>query len=384
MKKALVLLIFIVFIAWLNRVYFGVALTKEESTKNYHEKKDKSIKKLPIHNADVTIDKKEIKILEAKEVKIATLTQLLSENRFYDAMAFYLENTKKNYLKEIENYLVNLAKTNPSLGLEYMHAFLDAVPESIVLKFIISTYVAEESYAKAIEFIIQAKENYVSQGEDTRLKTQLKDVAISYIDSLMKVHDYVTLIAFLEDMITYDGDNSFYSYRLAQIYMKLDKIDEASLLLDTLQYDEVYAQNVKSMLKVIDKAEEEDEYKYAIPLQRNGEHYTVYVFLDGVEFNLMLDTGATYIFLDEDKASVLSLLGEDIRLQTAANDILAKRASIGHLKVGNVEMSNVIVTIAPFKREGIDGLLGMNFFKQFTFFISQEESMLYLNPKGEL
>lgn len=379
-KKAFVLFLFIVFFVWLSQEYFSITLPKKETIKYNNQEEDKSTKAMSPDNVHIEIKKEESKVTD---VQISTLSQLLSEGRFYDAMAYYLENTTEHNLKKIESYLASLAKTNPLLALEYMHAFLDSVPESSVLKLIITTYIAEENYVKAIELIIQAKENYISDSEDTRLKVQLKDVAISYIYSLVQRNEYAILIAFLEDMIAYDSNDSFYSYRLAQLYMTLDKVEEAGALLDTLQYDEVYAQNVKSMLNVIDK-EEEEEYKYAIPLQRHGEHYTALVFLDGVVFNLMLDTGATYIFIDEDKASVLSLMGDDIRLQTAGNDIIAKRANVGYLKVGNVEMSNITVTIAPFKREGIDGLLGMNFFRQFTFFINQEERILYLNPKGQI
>jgi len=127
---------------------------------------------------------------------------------------------------------------------------------------------------------------------------------------------------------------------------------------------------------------DKEKYEYKIPLKRYGEHYTALVSLDGITFNLILDTGATYIFIDEDKASELSLTGDDVNLQTAGNDIVAKRANISTLKAGNVEMSNITVTIAPFERKGVDGLLGMNFFKKFTFFINQEESILYLNPKN--
>lgn len=377
LKKALVILLFILCFAWLYQAYFTIILPKQETIIYTNKEEKYTTKLLPAHNKNVN----EINIKsEEKNVKGLTLAQLLIDNRFYDAMAYYLENTTEDNLKKIESYLGNLAKTNSVLALEYMHTFLDAVPESNVLKLIIDTYITQENFTKAIELIIQSKENYISQSEDIRLTLQLKEVAIKYIDNLMQLHEYATLIRFLEDMIAYDNNDSFYSYRLAKLYMMLDKVEEAGALLDTLQYDEVYAQNVKSMLNVIDKVEEE-EYRYAIPLQKSGDHYTALVFLDGVDFKLMLDTGATYIFIDEDKASILSLMGEEIRLQTAGNDIMAKRANVMHLKVGNVEMSNVTVTLAPFKREGVDGLLGMNFFRQFTFFINQEESILYLNPK---
>ena len=313
--------------------------------------------------------------------KIVTLSELLANNLFYDALAYYLENSTDTNRKQIETYLASLAKRNPLLALEYMQVFLDNVPESMVWKLMISTHIAQGNLKKAIERIILAKENYISEYEDKRLAVQLKNIALVYIEQLVQRKEYGMLISFLEEMIAYDESDNFYKFRLAQLYMKLDKVEAASALLDVLQYDEVYAQNVKSLLNVIDKEVEEEEYKYAIPLQKYGEHYTVNIFLDDNVFTLLLDTGATYIFLDEEKASMLEVIQDNLILQTAGNNIRATLCKAHHLSAGNLELKNIEVTTAPFKREGVDGLLGMNFFKQFTFFINQEESTLYLNPR---
>jgi clan AA aspartic protease (TIGR02281 family) len=98
-------------------------------------------------------------------------------------------------------------------------------------------------------------------------------------------------------------------------------------------------------------------------------------------FDLMLDTGATYIFIDEDKASGLKVIHNNLTLRTAGNTIQASLCRASVFQVGNIQLQNMDVTVAPFKRDKIDGLLGMNFFKQFSFYIDQEESILYLNKK---
>ena len=373
MIKNILLLISIVLLAWMSRDYFSIALPLIEEIKTIEYMQNNDFKKAEIVESkspkpDVQID------------KTITLSMLLSTNRFYDALVFYLEkNTDKN-MKQMENYLRKVVQSNPSLALEYMQLFLENEPKISVLKLMIKTYINEGDLPKAIELIMQAKENYISEKEDKRLSTQLREVAILHIDKLMERKEYARLISFLEDMIAYDSTESFYSYRLAQLYMRLERVEEAGELLDELQYDEVYAQNVKTLLSTIDK-EEEESYKYAIPLRKYGDHYTVNVFLDGVEFDLILDTGATYIFIDEDKASMLEVIRDDLTLKTAGNEISAKLCQASTMQTGNLQLSNIKVTIAPFKREGVDGLLGMNFFKQFKFFIDQDANMLYLDPK---
>jgi len=373
MIKTLLLFLIIIILAWLSLNYFSITLPLSEPIKDVKILEEAQIPKV--------IPSKVIEKNNTHKEVVVTLAQLLENNQFYDALAFYLENSTDKNRKQIEGYLATLSQRNPLLSLEYMQVFLDSVPESMIWKQIIKTHISQGNLYKAIALIMGAKENFVSEYEDKQLSIQLKEVALQYIDTLMQRKEYAALISFLEEMINYDDTDNFYKFRLAQLYMKLDKVEEASVLLDMLQYDEVYAQNVKSLLNIIDKNEEE-RYQYAIPLQKHGEHYTVNVSLDDNIFTLLLDTGATYIFLDEDKASMLEVIHDDIVLQTAGNDINAKLCKVKRLTVGNLVLSNVNVTTAPFQREGVDGLLGMNFFKQFRFFINQEESILYLNPRS--
>ena len=376
MIRTVLIFIIVVFLAWLSIDYFSITLPTNEATKQREEpSKEKS--------SNLLILQKPITTVSLEKKRSMTLLELLNQHLFYDALSLYLEEGSDIQRKQIEAYLATLAKSNATLALEYMQVFLDNVPESSVLKLMITTHIAQGHLAKAIELIMQAKENYVSESEDKRLYTQLRDVAIQHIEALLQRKEYATLISFLEDMAAYDGTDNFYTFRLAQLYMELDKTDKASILLDELKYDEVYAQNVKTLLNTIDN-EEEEAYKYAIPLQKYGDHYTVNVFLNGEAFNLILDTGATFIFVDEEKASMLEVLRDDLILETAGNNVNAKLCNAENMKVGNLELINIEVTVAAFKRNGIDGLLGMNFFKQFTFFINQDENVLYLNPKEKL
>jgi len=326
-----------------------------------------------------------VKIIPAhQDIQSDTLEILLTQNHFYDALDFYLEaNSEESeaYRIRMEDYLINLIKVDVAKALKYMEVFLDNVPDSKIVKLMIETYIIQGDFSKAIALIIRTKENYSSEVEDKGLSKQLKSTAKQYMDLLSKHESYGELIAFLEDMIAYDSTDSFYTFHLAQLYMRLDKTSEASVLLEELQYDEVYAQNVKTLLQTIDIEEEGETYEYTISLQRHGDHFTVKVFLDGSEFNLMLDTGATYIFIDEDKASMLEVLRDDLVLQTAGNEISAKLCQVSTLRIGNLQLANIKVTVAPFKRQDIDGLLGMNFLKQFKFFIDQDEGMLHLDPK---
>ena len=374
MIKTILLFILIIVLAWLSQDYFSINLPKKYNKNNVSTTLEPTV-----IQSSIVEQKVKTKITIPHVQSIDKLSSLLTKNKFYDALAFYLEhNTAKNRL-QIEAYLAILVKSKPQLALEYMQVFLENEPQSNIAKLMVKTYIEEENYAKAITMIMHIKENYISENEDERLSVQLRETALKHIDILVKRKEYASLISFLEEMSSYDNIDNFYTFRLAQLYMELDKSSEASALLETLKYDEVYAQNVKSLMNELDK--EEEQYKYAIPLKKLGDHYVVTLRLDGTVFNLLLDTGATLILIDEDKASMLEVLRDDLTLQTAGNDIQAKLCNVGTMQMGNLELSNLKVTVADFKRDAIDGLLGMNFFKQFTFFINQNENVLYLNPK---
>ncbi len=377
MFKNILLLVLVIVLAWMSQDYFSTTLPKQDAVMHrtyQNEKQEATVHLKPSSKTNSVTDNEES----------MTLSMLLQQDRFYEAIEFILDSEEKERnSKEMLVYLTRLVGTDVAKAFVYMRAYLDEVEDPEVFTLMVDTYISQEEYKTAIELIIQAKEIYVSEKEDKRSSIQLREVAVQYIDKLIHKKEYAMLIAFLEEMIAYDGEDSFYSYRLAQLYMELDKVEEAEVLLEALQYDEVYAQNVKTLLNSIDK-EEEEEYQYAIPLQRYGDHYIASVFLDDTAFNLILDTGATYIFIDEDKASMLEVIRDDLVLQTAGNDVRAKLGRAESLRIGNLALSNIEVTIAPFKREGIDGLLGMNFFKQFRFYINQEDNVLYLNPKNKI
>lgn len=384
MIKNILLIILALLVVWLSKDYFSITLptyplpssTPATTEIKEHVPKHKDTQPLKIEKADHLKEQK-----QEKKVVFNELVHILQADKFYDALSFYLENSTVTNQKLLEAYLHTLANSQPSKALEYMQVYLDEVPQSAIQKLLVTTYIQTKQYDKAIEKIMETKENYVSESEDKRLAKELKETSIKYIEILSTEKEYTKLIAFLENMIAYDESDSFYSFRLAQLYMELDKTIEAAPLLDGLQYDEVYAQKAKSYIQTLDLEPEENSYEYAIPLSKYGSHYVVNVTLDGTDFRLMLDTGASYIYLDRQKASMLQIINPNLRLQTAGGDVTAELRKASSMRVGDLELSDMEVTTAPFQREGIDGLLGMNFLNKFAFYIDQKTNILYLNNK---
>ena len=303
----------------------------------------------------------------------------LKSHLFDKALSFYLHTpTQKNHQRIVEA-LQTFSQENPPLAMVTIEKFLEHSPSRILRATLSTLYANQGHWLQAISEIKRVQENVETEAEEDALVSRLHQLSKSYIRMLQKDQKHARIRSFLENMMTAEDDNAFYRYQLALHYDQEDKLDEVKELLEGLSEDEEYG--VASQ-KYLDKlTEKEKKYDYAIPLTRYGDHFIITLSLDGVDFRLMLDTGATYIFLDENKATMFEVLRDDVLLQTAGGDIQAKLCTVSLLEVGRLKLSNIQVTVSAFTQEGIDGLLGMNFFKQFTFFVDQERNILYLKEK---
>jgi len=244
-----------------------------------------TIKKEKMPVVVTSVDKKIIKIKteeKKQKSKKITLFWLLEQDRFYDALALYLEETTSSNQKQIEEYLVALSKKNPKLALEYMKTFFDEEPNSLIWEEITKTYIAQKDYDKAIENILTMLEYGLSSSQEHKLSQQLREVSDTYISLLMEQKSYARLIEFLEDMIAYDEESSYYGFRLAQLYAKLEKNEKALMLLETLVYDDIYSEQAQNMIETLSQEDDASGYRYEIPLSKYGEHYVASVTLTDV------------------------------------------------------------------------------------------------------
>jgi len=143
-----------------------------------------------------------------------------------------------------------------------------------------------------------------------------------------------------------------------------------------------YGEKAKALLEKIEKIKaKKADYTYKFPLIKEGEHFLISVVIDEIPLKLLLDTGASYTLIDEDKLSSSTILEEEITLQTPTGEIHTKLQQAQNFRVEELELKEFKLVTSPFKQESADGLLGMNFFKQFKFKIDQEEKILYLSKK---
>jgi len=120
-----------------------------------------------------------------------------------------------------------------------------------------------------------------------------------------------------------------------------------------------------------------------VQLLRSGSSFLVDTNIEQSPARLLLDTGASITSLSSDLIRRLNLqdTGRSIRLSTANGVTSSRLYKVNRLKLGNVELRNMIIAeIALSNRSGFQGLLGTDALNQ----LAPEYNYLIDNQKGAL
>jgi len=374
-----------IFIGW-NFHMFYIALEPKNITspqKIESESKPKTIIKFVQSNMvqkSIT-EKKVVQNIDSNISNKSKFEKLLKSGNFDDAMAFYLEADEKelkSYKLILKVYFYDNATKNPQKIIDEILRYIELEPNSQDIKiYLAKLYRDKKEFQKALDLLFELRDTQNSKIVENDLNLTID----SYINHLKTAKEYSKLIAFLEDIINRVEDSQSYIIRLAQLYNELDNYEESKKLLEDIDEGSVYISKAQSILKDIEKKEKElQHYKYIIPINKVGSQYSVNLTINNTPLTLLLDTGATYTFIDEEKLPSL-VLGKEILLNTAGGEIMAHFANVDSLTIGELQLNDFIITLAPFKQQFADGLLGMNFFEKFDFKINQNIGLLYLADK---
>ncbi len=336
----------------------------------------------------VSVAEPSSKNLDSSRYSEPSPIELLRNGAFEEVLAIYSsESTAKRALYEsaLVEYLTILAVQNPSLAKQQLLSFLEVSPDNRpIMEAIVELYRSENKDGELVAILKELRENYLQELNDEFITKQIHQVAKEQIKYLSDNQDYQHLMPFLYDMVEYDDLGGYYSLELARNYTQMGKPNDALNILESLQYDKRYAKLVKDIKDGIDGELETGQYRYALDLEKHGEHYFLDIALDGRFYKLMLDTGASLIMIDSEQSADFEIINDNVTIQTAGDPVSAELRKATLLQAGEIELQNVRFISAPFQRDGMDGLLGMNFFNKFDFKIDQNAKKLYLNPKQPL
>jgi predicted aspartyl protease len=341
-------------------------------------------------NKDIncTKNKKDIedKNQTIKTAPPVTFRSLLNNNLFSDAMAFYLkaeDSDRINYKRNLDSFFQDKIFINSREAILQLKEYLTIEPNNLKTKLqLVEAYQIIEDNNRAIELLIKLLNESHSVIEQEQFHKEIIKTSKIHIDKLIKDEKNEQLVAFLEKYMEYEFNTTFYTFSLAKHYLRTKEYPLATKLLKEIEFDEEYGEKAKTILKQIEqKKNSQEEYTHKFPLIKEGEHFLIEVNIDEVPLKLLLDTGASYTLIDEGKLSSLTIIEEEVTLQTPAGNIISKIEEVQNFKIKDLELKEFKVVTTPFKQKNADGLLGMNFFKRFKFKIDQEKNLLLLLEK---
>ena len=309
----------------------------------------------------------------------------LEKDAFFDAMEYYQDADEEKhelYKTALSAYFDRRVKKETLKTIEEMQYFIEIESECRVIVFqLASIFEKKGAYNKALNLIIDF--SYASDNSKSTIHTKIKSISLNYIRKLKSVNNFSTLIEFLINRINVGFLSDFYSFELAKIYLKLKKYIPSVEILEELQNNTTYKEEATEMLAFIqNKLEEQEEYPVQIPLIKDGLHFLVKAYADGIPLLLMIDTGASITTIDSNKINHLQTQRSDVLFHTAGGDIRETIFQADNFSVGLVSLENFKIAGTQFAGSSQDGLLGMNFLGKFKFKIDQKEAILFLGEKN--
>ncbi|MEI6894150.1 MAG: retropepsin-like aspartic protease [Colwellia sp.] len=188
----------------------------------------------------------------------------------------------------------------------------------------------------------------------------------------------------VEEVLLLDPDNLNLQWLIGRAQYQLGDFEYALNAIEPLLNHANYKIKAQSLLAKIESALRKPE---SIPLSRQGEHYIVQALInDRFTLSLLLDTGASISLISERAFSALNRYAEttyikDIQLGTAGGQITASLYQVSEFAIQGYVVNDFVFAVSPFVSKHNDGLLGMNFLRNFDFYIDQNNNSLMLKNK---
>ena len=291
---------------------------------------------------------------------------------------------KTQWLSHAEQWLLEGEVESVKLLTE---AWLRARPYDKALRYLqVQWQLAAGQIENALETLYGLVEELPAT-EQGRLAREISEIVDTELARLSEQKAWQPMITFIERLLWHEPQHPPYILILAKAHIELQQYSQAKTLLYSLQFNAFYAEQVKSLLALIDL---NNLQSVSIAFEQQREHYLVNGLVDNNAIRLMIDTGASISVMSAKYFNGIKnqLAPEFIRnatINTAGGIVKApiyqfSSFEIGEYRIPNMKFVVMVLEDSGSKNNG-DGLLGMNYLKAFNFQIDQENSRLLLKPR---
>ncbi|MFT6806451.1 MAG: clan AA aspartic protease (TIGR02281 family) [Glaciecola sp.] len=239
----------------------------------------------------------------------------------------------------------------------------------------------------------------MTSAQHNEIEQQIEQLSKNTIKQLRRNYSWDILAMFVEPLLQLEPNNRLYILSLAMAYAELFQEGLMENVLASLDFNDPDAQRIRNIIvaqqisPVNDESDESDDLNAGepntnlgrpIPLKQFGDQYVVAATLSSNPVALLIDTGASVTAISKQYFDNLSnrykinYLGR-FSIGTAGGSIMAPIYQFQELTINHVTVQNLPVVILPMRSiENADGLLGMNFLREFDFKIDQRQSIMFI------
>jgi clan AA aspartic protease (TIGR02281 family) len=232
--------------------------------------------------------------------------------------------------------------------------------------------------------------------QQSEIELQIGQLSKNTIEQLKRNDSWDILAMFVEPLLQLEPNNRLYILSLAMAYAELFQEGLMENMLASLAFDDPDAQMIRKIMiaqqatpakeTIEDLNANETIVKLGrpIPLKQFADQYVVEATLSGNPVALLIDTGASVTAISQQYFDNLNnrykakYLGR-FSIGTAGGSMLASIYQFQELTIEHVTVQNLPVVILPIKNiANADGLLGMNFLREFDFKIDQRQAVMFI------
>tara|TARA_B100002019_G_scaffold269188_1_gene261777 strand:- start:1829 stop:2986 length:1158 start_codon:yes stop_codon:yes gene_type:complete len=192
------------------------------------------------------------------------------------------------------------------------------------------------------------------------------------------------LIIFIDQLLWHTPNETKYTLKLAEAHFQSGNYNFAKNILSSIEYEARFSKDI-NFLKA--KINNKNSNNTEILLEKYNTHFIVAGDLNNIKVNLLIDTGAsisviTKKFFERNKARFNAKFIKKSFVNTAGGKIEAQVYLFPIFSIKDYSLQNIeFLVIDSLDDDRIDGLLGMNFLKEFQFQIYQDDGVLKLHYK---
>lgn len=308
----------------------------------------------------------------------------------YNEAIILLKPLPVNLVKRIKTYWLSHSKAliNQQQLTEAQRSivtYLDYVLDDVEFHYLYVEVLNQQGLIKeAIEHAYSIQYYLYELSSQDKSIEHARALAHLEIKKYVQEENWRQLDNFCEQVIPLDPTYMAYYWFLAQAEYQQGFYENALANIEPLLEESNYAVKATALQK---KIEQLLRSPTQIPLLKQGEHFIVEGYVnDSSPVSLLIDTGASFSMLSQVAFDDLSEVQDveyvkSLTLNTAGGIIQADLYQVESFTINDFEVENMQFTVSPIFSSEQDGLLGMNFLRQFKFTINQSEQTLSLERK---